>query len=236
MRRHIPHAFSAPCTAFSTIFATIHAPPHCRRHRPLPTRLSPRTIPNCPPAQPFHPSALTRFLTRFLTRTLARARTRTGDAYMIVSGHDGVGDHAARMLRMAAAMLGAVEDMRGYDGRELQVRSGLGRGGRRGGRRGCKIQPKVNQTKLKWGEEGCVCGCVGWRWGGGRGCGLGAAVAVVCVCGTRTRPSRQTPCDPVLLSCSLCESIMIVTPAPAHTHHRSASASTPARRTVVWWG
>ncbi len=40
---------------------------------------------------------------------------------MIVSGHDGVPDHAGRMLRMASSMLEAVADMRGYDGRELQV-------------------------------------------------------------------------------------------------------------------
>ncbi|GLC61564.1 hypothetical protein PLESTB_001770200 [Pleodorina starrii] len=48
-----------------------------------------------------------------------------GDAYMIVSGHDGVEDHAARMLRMAACMLEAVTDMRGFDGRELQIRVGI---------------------------------------------------------------------------------------------------------------
>ncbi|KXZ45709.1 hypothetical protein GPECTOR_51g695 [Gonium pectorale] len=48
-----------------------------------------------------------------------------GDAYMIVSGHDGVADHAPRMLRMAAQMLTAVSDMRGFDGRELQIRVGI---------------------------------------------------------------------------------------------------------------
>lgn len=49
----------------------------------------------------------------------------SGDAYMIVSGHDGVEDHAVRMLRMAAHMLDAVSGMRGYDGKELQVRRGV---------------------------------------------------------------------------------------------------------------
>jgi hypothetical protein len=50
-----------------------------------------------------------------------------GDAYMIVSGHDGVADHAARMLRMATHMLLAVSDMRGFDGKELQVGCGFKR-------------------------------------------------------------------------------------------------------------
>ena len=46
-----------------------------------------------------------------------------GDAYMIVSGHDGVEDHAPRMMAMAQGMLEAVAAMRGFDGRELQVRA-----------------------------------------------------------------------------------------------------------------
>ena len=50
-----------------------------------------------------------------------------GDAYMIVSGHDGVADHAPRMLRMARAMLAAVRALgiAGADGQPLQIRVGV---------------------------------------------------------------------------------------------------------------
>lgn len=44
---------------------------------------------------------------------------------MIVSGHDGVPDHASRMLRMARSMIDAVSSMRGHDGRPLQIRIGV---------------------------------------------------------------------------------------------------------------
>ncbi|KAF5825625.1 nucleotide cyclase, partial [Dunaliella salina] len=49
----------------------------------------------------------------------------TGDAYMIVSGHDGVQDHALRMAAMARGMIDAVSRMRAFDGRPLQIRIGL---------------------------------------------------------------------------------------------------------------
>lgn len=40
---------------------------------------------------------------------------------MIVSGHDGRGDHAVRMVGMARAMIDVVSHMTGFDGRPLQV-------------------------------------------------------------------------------------------------------------------
>ena len=48
-----------------------------------------------------------------------------GDAYMIVAGHDGATDHAARIMGMASAMLQAVEHMQAFDGRPIQIRIGV---------------------------------------------------------------------------------------------------------------
>ena len=47
---------------------------------------------------------------------------------MIVSGHDGVKDHAQRMLRMAEGMLEAVSglSMRGVDDEPIQIRCAWG--------------------------------------------------------------------------------------------------------------
>ena len=52
-----------------------------------------------------------------------------GDAYMIVSGHDGVGDHAQRLMRMAQDMLSVVEKMQGMNGEAIEIRIGLHTGG-----------------------------------------------------------------------------------------------------------
>ncbi|KAJ9534135.1 hypothetical protein QJQ45_002135 [Haematococcus lacustris] len=48
-----------------------------------------------------------------------------GDAIMIASGHDGVHDHALRMLAMARSMLQAVKKVVGHDGQPIEIRIGI---------------------------------------------------------------------------------------------------------------
>lgn len=49
-----------------------------------------------------------------------------GDAYMVVAGHDGASDHAARVLRMAMDMLALVHAIKQPNQREsVRIRIGV---------------------------------------------------------------------------------------------------------------
>ena len=48
-----------------------------------------------------------------------------GDAYMIVGGHKGTSDHAEKMVHMAKDMLAEVAQMKGFDGRNIEIRIGI---------------------------------------------------------------------------------------------------------------